>query len=246
MDILSVIGLILALCAIGIGSVLKGSTVGALWNGGAFMVVIVGTCAAILVQTRLRVLSRAARILPWIIRPPRQDHAALIEKIVEWSDTARRHGLLSLESMLETETDAFARKGLQLLVDGGEPDVIRRVLEVELDAREEFENKAAQVFESAGIYSPTLGIIGAVLGLMAVMENLSEPDKLGMGIAAAFVSTIYGIALANLAFLPIANKLKAAIKAQSELREMTIEGIISIAQGDNPRNIETKLQGYVQ
>jgi chemotaxis protein MotA len=245
-DILSLIGLVLAVCALIIGTILKGSTVGALWNSGAFMIVIVGTCAAILVQTRFNVLSRAGKILPWIVRPPVHDHDALIRKIVEWSDTARRQGLLGLEGSLETETDSFARKGLQLLVDGGEPEAIRKILEVELEAKEAFETKAAKVFESAGIYSPTMGIIGAVLGLMAVMEHLAEPGSLGAGIAAAFVSTIYGIALANLAFLPISNKLQAAIKSQTELREMTIEGIISIAQGDNPRNIETKLQGYLQ
>jgi chemotaxis protein MotA len=246
MDLVSLIGLILGACAVLIGSILKGSTIAALWNAGAFMIVVVGTCAAIMVQTRFKVLSRAGKMLPWIIRPPQHDHDALIAKIVEWSDTARRQGLLGLEGSLETESDNFAKKGLQLLVDGSEPDAIRRVLEVELTAKEESETKAAQVFEGMGGYSPTMGIIGAVLGLMAVMEHLAEPSKLGAGIAAAFVSTIYGIALANLAFLPIANKLKSAISAQTELREMTIEGLISIAQGDNPRNIETKLKGYLQ
>lgn len=131
------------------------------------------------------------------------------------------------------------------MIDGSEPDTIRSILEVDLHVRERSDTRAAKVFEGMGIYSPTLGIIGAVLGLMAVMQNLADPSKLGHGIAAAFVATIYGIGLANLFFLPVANKLKVAIAALSESREMVIEGMISIAQGENPRSIEAKLQGYL-
>jgi chemotaxis protein MotA len=131
------------------------------------------------------------------------------------------------------------------VVDGSEPEVIRGILEVDVHVREQADTRAAKVFEGMGIYSPTLGIIGAVLGLMAVMQNLADPSKLGHGIAAAFVATIYGIGLANLFFLPVANKLKVAIQGQSEVREMVIEGMISIAQGENPRAIESKLQGYL-
>ena len=137
------------------------------------------------------------------------------------------------------------RKGLQLVIDGSEPDQIRSILEVDLHVREQSDTRAAKVFEGMGIYSPTLGIIGAVLGLMAVMQNLADPSKLGHGIAAAFVATIYGIGLANLFFLPVANKLKVAIAGLSESREMVIEGMIGIAQGENPRSIESKLQGYL-
>ena len=137
------------------------------------------------------------------------------------------------------------KKGLQSLVDGGEPEAIRALLEVDLDTREHFDTSAAKVFEGLGIYSPTLGIIGAVMGLMAVMQNLADPAKLGHGIAAAFIATIYGIAFANLFFLPMANKLKSVIHNQTQVRQMTIEGIIAIAQGENPRNIEAKLKGYL-
>ena len=171
--------------------------------------------------------------------------AELIKKMVEWSNTARKQGLLGLESIIESEPDDFVRKGLQLVVDGSEPDVIRSILEVDLHVREQSDTRAAKVFEGMGIYSPTLGIIGAVLGLMAVMQNLADPSKLGHGIAAAFVATIYGIGLANLFFLPVANKLKVAIHGQTRAREMVIEGMISIAQGENPRSIESKLQGYL-
>src|SRR5450432_102865 len=121
---------------------------------------------------------------------------------------------------------------------------IRNLLEIELEVREHADTAAAKVFEGMGIYSPTLGIIGAVMGLMAVMQNLNDPSKLGHGIAAAFIATIYGIAFANLLFLPMGNKLKAVIHGQSQVRTMVIEGIIAIAQGENPRNIESKLQGY--
>jgi chemotaxis protein MotA len=180
-----------------------------------------------------------------VIRPPAVHRPALIKKMVEWSNTARKQGLLGLEAVIPKEPDDFVRKGLQLVVDGSEPEVIRNILEVDLHVREQSDTRAAKVFEGMGVYSPTLGIIGAVLGLMAVMQNLADPSKLGHGIAAAFVATIYGIGLANLFFLPCASKLKVAIASQSEAREMVIEGMISIAQGENPRSIEAKLQGYL-
>jgi chemotaxis protein MotA len=134
---------------------------------------------------------------------------------------------------------------LQLVVDGSEPDAIRSIMEVELGVREHNDTRAAKVWEGMGIYAPTLGIIGAVLGLMAVMQNLADPSKLGHGIAAAFTATIYGIGLANLFFLPMAGKLKGIVAEQTQVREMIIEGMISIAQGENPRAIESKLHGYL-
>lgn len=245
MDILSFIGLVLALISILVGAVLKGAGIKALLSAAAFMIVVVGTVAAILVQTPLNVMKRAMRILPWVFKPPAVQRANLIKKMVEWSNTARKQGLLGLEPIIEREPDEFVRKGLQLVIDGSEPDSIRSILEVDMHVREQSDTRAAKVFEGMGIYSPTLGIIGAVLGLMAVMQNLADPSKLGHGIAAAFVATIYGIGLANLFFLPIANKLKVVIAGVSESREMVIEGMISIAQGENPRAIEAKLQGYL-
>jgi chemotaxis protein MotA len=245
MDILSIVGLVLAFCAVIIGSILKGAGVKALLSSAAFMIVIVGTVAAICLQTPLQVMKHALRILPWVFRPPAVQRAELITKMVEWSNTARKQGLLGLEPIIESEPDEFLKKGLQLVVDGSEPEVIRNILEVDLHVREQADTRAAKVFEGMGIYSPTLGIIGAVLGLMAVMQNLADPSKLGQGIAAAFVATIYGIGLANLFFLPAASKLKVAIQGMTEAREMVIEGMISIAQGENPRSIESKLQGYL-
>jgi chemotaxis protein MotA len=169
----------------------------------------------------------------------------VIAKLIAWSNLARKQGLLGLEAEIDEEIDPFTRKGLQLVVDGAEPDQIRSVMEVELDAREHADFAGAKVFEGMGVYSPTLGIIGAVLGLMAVMQNLADPSKLGAGIAAAFTATVYGIGLANLLFLPAAAKLKSLVSHQARVREMTIEGLVSIAQGENPRAIEAKLQGFL-
>jgi len=245
MDILSIVGLVLALVALLVGSILKGAGLAALVSPAAFMIVVVGTIAAICVQTPIAVMKHALRIFPWVMKPPHVEPAKVVEKFVEWSNVARKQGLLGLEPAMNDEADLFTKKGLQLVVDGSEPDQIRSVMEVELNTREHADTTAAKVFEGMGIYSPTLGIIGAVLGLMAVMQNLSDPSKLGHGIAAAFTATVYGIGLANLFFLPAAAKLKVQIAHQTQIREMIIEGMLSLAQGENPRTIEAKLQGYL-
>jgi chemotaxis protein MotA len=245
MDRLSVIGTVLALASLLGGSVLKGAGLSGLWSPAAFVIVIVGTIAAILVQTPMDTFKRALKIARWVFQPPAHDRAAVIAKIVEWSGTARRQGLLGLEAEVENIDDPFLRKGLQMVVDGVEPEAIRQMLEIELHGQSQRDLAAAKVYEGAGIYSPTLGIIGAVLGLMAVMKNLADPSKLGHGIAAAFTATIYGIGAANLALLPMASKLKGLVNGQTEEREMIIEGLIAIAQGENPRNIEARLNGFL-
>jgi len=245
LDILSVVGLALAFFALVGGAVVRGAGIMALVSAEAFIIVVIGTCAAICVQTPLAVMKHALSILPWAMKPPPLNPEKLIQKMVEWSNVARKQGLLGLEPLLGKEEDTFVRKALQLVVDGSEPDVIRGIMEVELDTREHTDTLGAKVFEGMGIYSPTLGIIGAVLGLISVMQNLADPSKLGQGIASAFTATIYGVALANLFFLPLSAKLKVAIRSQTQVREMIIEGMISIAQGENPRAIESKLQGYL-
>ncbi len=245
MDLISIIGTILAFVVIIVGTILKGSTVDALWNPAAFVIVFVGTLAALLVQNQGKVLKRALKMMAMVFKPPQHRPDDLISRIVGWSEISRRQGLLGLEPQIESESDPFVKKGLQLLVDGGEPEAIRGVLEVDLETREATDLAGAKVYENAGIYSPTLGIIGAVMGLMAVMQNLADPSKLGHGIAAAFVATIYGVALANLFMLPMSARLKGLIARQTRMREIMIEGLVSIAQGDNPRQIESRLQGYV-
>ena len=179
------------------------------------------------------------------IRSPVPDRAAIIRSMVEWGQLARRQGLLGLEPVLRNERDDFIARGLQLVVDGSEPEDIRSILEIELESREAADLRAARVFEGMGTYAPTMGIVGAVLGLMAVMQNLTDPARLGTGIAAAFTATVYGIGLANLFLLPIASKLKTAAQSLSHVREMVIEGMIAIAQGENPRHIDYRLQSYL-
>ena len=245
MDKLSLIGVLVGFGAILVGQQLEGGHLHSLVNGPAILIVVGGTMGAVMVQSPVPTFMRALQIALWVVRPPVQPVDQIIEKIVSWSQVARREGLLGLESQAEAELDPFARKGLQLLVDGNEPDTIRSTLELENLARESRDLAAAKVFEGLGGYSPTIGIIGAVLGLIHVMGNLADPSKLGPGIATAFVATIYGVGLANLLFLPIGNKLKAHVQNQSQYGEMLIEGIIAIAEGENPMNIELRLQGYL-
>ena len=244
MDILSLIGFPLAFVVLIVGSILKGSGVEALWGPAAFVIVIMGTVSSILVQTPMATFKHGMKMAKWVFKPPHEDGAVMIQKIVDWSNAARKQGLLALEASVEAEADPFTKKGLQLLVDGAEPDMIRGVLEVEMSTKEHFDLQGAKVYEGMGIYAPTLGIIGAVMGLMAVMANLNDPSKLGHGIAAAFVATIYGIASANMFLLPMSSKLKSVIADQTRMREMIVEGLISISRGENPRNIEAKLHGF--
>ncbi|MDE1461526.1 flagellar motor protein [Spartinivicinus poritis] len=244
MDVLSVVGVILAILAIIGGNYLEGGHASALINGPAALIVFGGTLGAAFIQTSAVSFKRALRMFLWIFIPPQFEIQEGISKVVNWSMTARKEGLLGLEAIADAEVDDFARKGLQLLVDGSEPEVLRNVMEVDLYAVETRDMQAAKVFESMGGYSPTIGIIGAVMGLIHVMGNLADPSQLGSGIATAFVATIYGVAFANLFLLPAANKLKFCIHRQSLYREMMIEGILSIADGENPRAIELKLQGF--
>ena len=245
MDILSIIGLTLGLCAILAGAVLKGAGLMALVSAAAFTIVVIGTVAAIFVQTPLEVIKRAVRIFPWVMRPPPLQGPELIKKIVEWSNISRKQGLLSLEAVLNKEPDGFVRKALQLVIDGGEPEVIRDVMEVELNAREHADTRAAKVFEGMGIYCPTLGIIGAVLGLMAVMQNLADPSKLGHGIAAAFTATLWGVLLANAVWLPLSNKLRRLSDEEVSYREMVIEGLLTMQLNASTTELKDRLDAFL-
>jgi len=245
MDILSIAGILLAFGAILGGNYLEGGHVDSLLQFTAFLIVGGGTVAAVMVQLPLPVFMRGLKMLSWVFMPPKVNAHEAIEKIVGWSNIARKEGLLGLESISENEPDVFARKGLQLLVDGSEPEMIRAILEVDISTKETLGNQSAKLYEAAGGYSPTIGIIGAVMGLIHVMANLADPSKLGAGIAVAFVATIYGVGMANLFLIPMGNKLKLVVHEQVKYQEMIMEGVISIAEGENPRNIETKLQGYL-
>lgn len=245
MDYLSLIGVVLGFVAIVGGTLMDGGHAEALLNGPALLIVLGGTLGATLLQFPPAVFFRGVRIGLWIFRPKRQLLELQVSKMVEWSALARKEGLLGLEALLDIEIDPFALKGLQLLVDGSEPDVIRDCLELESHNREFSDLQAARVFEAMGGYSPTIGIIGAVIGLIHVMKNLADPGLLGSGIATAFVATIYGVGFANLIFLPVANKLKIQVLTMSQTRELLVEGIVAIAEGENPKNIELKLSGFL-
>ena len=245
MDRISPIGLTLGIAAVLGGQLLEGGQVSSLLQVIAFIIVIGGTFGAVMLQSSPPVFLAGVRLLSWVFRPPRTEFRETLDKIVQWGNAARRGGLLALEPAIGSQPDAYTRKGLQLLVDGAEPAVLRSALELDLQTYQDFHRQAARVWESAGGYAPTIGILGAVLGLIHVMENLSDPSKLGAGIAVAFVATIYGVGSANLLFLPISNKLKSTVAHQVRLREMLIDGLEAIANGENPRNIAIRLEGYL-
>lgn len=244
-DKLSWIGLALGILAILGGQVIEGGSPGALFQLAALFIVIGGTLGAVLLQTPRPAFRAGLRMGSWAFKPPAIDFRELLGRLLQWATIARRSGFLALESSMNTQRDPFVRKGLQLLIDGTEPQQLRDTLELEIEIWEDFQRQCAKVWEAAGGYAPTIGILGAVLGLIQVMQNLSDPAKLGAGIAVAFVATIYGVGLANLVFLPIANKIKSQIARQVRLREMIVDGLEAIANGENPRNIASRLEAYL-
>lgn len=246
MDILSIMGILVSVSALLLGNLLEGGEIGSLVNGPALIIVFGGTLGATLLQFPPVIFIRSLEMFLWIFRPRKTNLNAQISQIVSWSLQVRKKGLLGLESLIDSEKDLFVQKGLQLLVDGNEPDIISDILELEMNVKENRDYQAARLYEAMGGYAPTIGILGAVMGLIHVMENLADPELLGKGIATAFVATIYGVASANLVFLPIANKLKAHIFADNQAREMIAVGIAAIARNENPKNIELKLDGYLQ
>lgn len=245
MDMISIAGLVLGIAAILIGQILEGGHISSLMQVTAFMIVIGGTLGAVMLQCTLPVFLDGLRMLKWVFQPLPYTPQVTLELLLEWSHQARRGGLLALEPIIESTEDTFQRRGLQMLVDGAEPEALRDTLELELHGYEVHHQESAKIWQAAGGYAPTIGIIGAVMGLIHVMENLSDPSKLGSGIAVAFVATIYGVGSANMLFLPISSKLKYLVNQQVRLKEMYIEGLVSIANGENPRMIESKLQGYL-
>jgi len=245
MDILSFLGLIIGFGAIIGGQYLEGGHIDSIMNAVAFMIVLGGTLGAVMLQTPLDTFIRAIKMLVWVFFPPKYSTEELLEKIIEWNTIARKEGLFKLETVADLEDDLFIQKGLQLISDGATPEMVREILENDLDIQEHHDLQSSKVYEAMGGYSPTIGIIGAVLGLIHVMGNLADPSSLGSGIAVAFVATIYGVVLANLVFLPIGQKLKTLIERRSQVYMMLIEGLISVADGDNPHNIESRLQAYL-
>ena len=245
MDKLSIFGLLVALSGIVGGSLLEGGSVAILLQGASLLIVLGGTLGAVMLQNPGKVFARGIRMGKWAFFTPKNSQQKMIYQLSAWSNIVRRDGVLKLEDQIDEINDPFVRKGLQMLVDGMSADKIRSVMEVDLQTYEQMNFQSARVWESAAGYAPTIGIMGAVLGLVHVMQTLSEPSKLGAGIAIAFISTLYGVGLANLVFLPIAGKLKMLILQQVNIREMFIDGLMLIANGENTRYLENKLQGYI-
>lgn len=244
LDFTSVAGVPIGLGFILIGQVLEGGTVHSLLQVTAAVIVFGGTIGAVLLSFSLNEVKRALRALKVVFLYDGEPPSRTIAKVIAYAMRARKEGLMSLEPALEHEPDPFLRKGLSLAVDGISPHMIRDMLTMDIASRETYDETPAKVFEAAGGYAPTIGILGAVLGLIHVMENLAEPNRLGAGIAVAFVATIYGVGSANLIFLPIATKLRNKARRIAERRELLLEGILAIQEGLNPRLIEEKLEGF--
>ncbi len=246
MDKATLAGLVLALGGILLGLILEGGNVGQLVQPTAAMIVFGGTLGAVLINFPLSVAWSAFRRLANMFQEPGDSARLTIETLVKYANRARREGIISLDSEIANIEEPFLRRSMMLAVDGSEPQELRKIMELALDNIEEQEDKIPQVFEAAGGFSPTIGIIGAVLGLIQVMQHLDKIDEVGKGIAVAFVATIYGVGAANLFFLPTAGKLKIRIRDEQIIREMTLEGVVSILEGMNPRMLEEKLLGFLE
>ena len=245
MDKSSLAGIFLALGGIIAGLLLEGGNLQQIVQPTAAMIVFGGTLGAVMLQFPLPVVMHALRRLGSVFVAPKQNAQATIQRLVQFAQKARREGIVSLDADLAQIEDPFLKKSLMLAVDGTEPQELRKIMELELDNQAEYEEQVPQVFESAGGFAPTIGIIGAVLGLIQVMQHLDKIDEVGRGIAVAFVATIYGVGSANLLYLPVAGKMKLRIREEQIMREMTLEGVASILEGMNPRMLETKLLGFL-
>lgn len=245
MDIASIAGILLALAGILGGLILEGGTLRQITQPTALMIVLGGTLGAVMLEYPVAVLGAAARRFFSVFRSRGRESEAVLAQLVNFAVKARRSGIVSLDADLDGVADPFLRQALMLAIDGTEPAAVRRIMQLELDNAAEGEARIPQVFESAGGFSPTIGIIGAVIGLIQVMQHLEDINEVGRGIAVAFVATIYGVGLANLVFLPSAGKLRIRQQEEQTLKEMMLEGVTSIQEGMNPRTIEIKLRTFL-
>src|SRR5215475_7558354 len=244
MDKSSIAGIALALGGILFGLFLEGGKIAQIVQPTAAMIVLGGTLGAVMLQFPLKVVFASFKRLGSVFSYSAQDPREMIGEIVNFANKARKNGIVSLDADVESVSDPFLKKSLMLAIDGTEPQEIRKMMELELENQAEHEEHIPKVFESAGGFSPTIGIIGAVLGLIQVMQHLDDIAEVGRGIAVAFVATIYGVGMANIFFLPCAGKIKLRVRQEQIRREMTLEGVISIVEGMNPRMIETKLLAF--
>ncbi|MBP1719647.1 MAG: motA [Deltaproteobacteria bacterium] len=245
MDKASIIGLVLGIGAVLGGQALEGGSIHSLMQVAAAIIVFGGTFGAVFLSYPFHNVMGSFKDIKNILKEPPQDPFQIISQITQYANKARKEGILSLEKELKTIEDPFLKKSLAMAVDGVEPHLIREAMETELEYLDEHGKVNSKVWKAAGGYAPTIGILGAVLGLIHVMENLNDPSKLGSGIAVAFVATVYGVGSANLLFLPFSTKLEVRHRHQVIIKEMILEGIISVSTGENPRLIEEKLKSFL-
>lgn len=244
MDIATIGGLVFALASILVGQALEGGHASSLMQLTAGIIVCGGTLGAVAVANPMKDFINGFKAAKLALKNPKHDLGAIIHEISELAALARRDGVLALEQRLQSIEDPFMKRSVGFLVDGVDSAVARDALETEIFIEFEEGVVAAKVWEAGGGFAPTVGILGAVLGLIHVMENLSDPSKLGPGIAVAFVATVYGVGMANLVFLPIATKIKRRLNVEKERKTIIAEGVLSIQAGLNPRVIEEKLKSY--
>lgn len=245
MDFLALLGLIIGICAVVVGNIVEGGTTGHLVQLAAAIIVFGGTIGAVILSFPLKDLNIALKSLKLIFINRKISYQETIDIILELLILARRKGLLAIQNELDRIKDPFLRRGLTYIVDGLNSNLIKDALEREILAYEEMLKKASRVFESAGGYAPTIGIIGAVLGLIHVLKNVADPTKIGVGIATAFVATIYGVGSANLFFIPISKRLINKMEEEIILMELMIEGILAIEAGMNPYYLRAKLEAFL-
>lgn len=239
------IGIIVALAAILLGNVMEGGHLGSLVGGPAAMIVLGGTIGAGLVQYPMPMVKHAIHLAGKLFKPPPNDPVKLLDELVDYANKARKDGILGLEKLAPTASDPFLSKALMMAVDGADSNAIKETMEIIIGQEEEHNEEAAKFFEAMGGYSPTIGIIGAVLGLIHVMANLSDINAVGSGIAAAFVATIYGVGVANILFLPMAARIKMQVKEGVNVKTMMLSGVLAIQQGMNPKLVRDRLASFL-
>ncbi len=246
MELSTIIGIGLGFVAVGVGMVLKGASLAVLINPAAFLIIIAGTAACLLNAFPMEVLKNFPTLVKMLFKQPEfMSKSDMLKMFVELSQTARREGILALESRVEEVPDVFLKTGLSMVIDGLDPDFVGDVLEAEIQGMEERHRVGALIFSQAGSYAPTLGVLGAVVGLIAALGNLNDIDVLGQSIAAAFGATLLGIFTGYVIWNPFANKLKIMSKKEVDVRKMMVEGILSLQAGDSPTAIEAKLKVFI-
>lgn len=240
-----IIGMVVAFVAILFGNALEGGHMSSVLGGPAALIVLGGTIGAVIVQYPLATLKAALQAAGKTFKKPSQDARTLIEEIVGYANQARLEGILALEKVASNASDPFLSKALMMAIDGADSNALRETMEIIIDKHEEHGEEAAKVFEAGGGYAPTVGIIGAVLGLIHVMSNLSDINAVGHGIAAAFVATIYGVGVANIVFLPLGGRIKLQVRDESNLRQLTLVGVLAIQEGMNPKLVRERLSAFL-